>query len=314
MSSPLISVMIPSFNRMTLLKETLDSVMNAYQEWMEVVVVDDASDKEHPEQVIAGYGDNRIELMINEKNLGQINNLNRCIALARGEWIHLLHSDDIVLPDFYSAMRKAILQFPESGAIFCRHQCIDSEKQLIRISEKWLDRAGLIPDWQEKIAIRQCIQTPSIIVKKEVYMQSGGFNQDLSGCEDWEMWHRITQQHDVVFLPDILCQYRESLMSNSGDAYHSGRFISDLQTAIQLIYAQHGNYDWYKRSIVSYNKFIIDKFFEIQAKSEVTVSQLIRWWRVWKSSLFFTWKKVPAMIKLSGRVLFKHRSKMQSPE
>ncbi len=316
MSSPLISVMIPAYNRSQLLRQTLASVMQQCPDegWLEVCVVDDCSQHEPPDAIVESIPSPHLRLIKNSQNIGQIPNLNRCIELAKGEWVHLLHSDDVVLPGFYNAMREAISQFPEAGAIFCRHAFIEEDGTIRRLSEPWTKKPGIIPQWKEKIATFQCIQTPSIIVKRDVYSHLGHFRTDLQGCEDWEMWHRISQQYKVLFLPEVLCQYRESSLSNSGDAYLSGRYITDLQTAIQILYNQHRQPVWYTRSINVYGKFIIDKFFEIQANSSLPFFQLIRWWRIWMTSIFFSWKKVPAMFKLSARVLFGRKNQSLKPE
>ncbi|MCE2788870.1 MAG: glycosyltransferase [Saprospiraceae bacterium] len=301
---PLLSVMIPSHNRADYLRLTLESVMQQFPSdgWIEVVVVDDASKHELPDDIVALYPS--VSLVKNTHNLGQIANLNQCIDLAQGEWVHILHSDDIVLPGFYDAMHKAIRQYPEAGGFFCRHAIIDGTGNQKGLSELWRDTSGHIDNWLKKISIRQCIQTPSIVVQKAVYTQLGHFQSDLAGCEDWEMWHRISQYFPVIFIPEILCQYREFDHSNSGDAFRSGRYIFDLQKAIILLKKQHKREDWTQQSVSHYEKYILDTFFTLARNQHISMQQLMVWWKAWTTSIFFRWKKIPAMIKLSLWVLW----------
>src|SRR5207237_1950596 len=95
---PLWSVMIPTFNRMTYLRRTLESVLvqDPGREQMQIEVVDDCSTVDDPEPVVHTTTGDRVAVIRNSLNLGLMRNLNRCIERARGHLVHILHSDDYV--------------------------------------------------------------------------------------------------------------------------------------------------------------------------------------------------------------------------
>ncbi len=96
------------------------------------------------------------------------------------------------------------------------------------------DKPGVIKDFVTVIASNQIIQTPSIVVKREVYEKLGAFNKDLSWVEDWEMWIRIACNYNFYYEPKILASYRVHENSNTGDNVKSGRFIKDILKCIQV--------------------------------------------------------------------------------
>src|SRR5947207_16010963 len=93
---PLWSVMIPTFNRTTYLRRTLESVLaqDPGREQMQIEVVDDCSTADNPEPVVRAIADDRVEFSRNIKNLGLMSNINRCIERAREHLIHILHSNE----------------------------------------------------------------------------------------------------------------------------------------------------------------------------------------------------------------------------
>ena len=94
----MISVIIPTYNRASLLPRALDSVLRQTWEDLEVIVVDDASRDDTP-QVMAACTDPRVRYIRLEKNSGACVARNTGVAQARGEWIAFQDSDDLWLPE-----------------------------------------------------------------------------------------------------------------------------------------------------------------------------------------------------------------------
>ena len=256
--TPLISVMIPVFNRADLLADALESVMCQYDEkLLEVWVVDDCSTSDNPQESIARYPKHSIKFFRQPGNVGQVRNLNKCIELANGTLIHLLHCDDKVLPGFYHAIMEASARQPEAGAFFTCYNTINHDGVLLGVSEPLQQRSGYIQNWFEKIATSQLIQTPSIVVKKEVYGKLGGFNEMLTWTEDWEMWVRISKTYPVYYINQVLATYRKANNSNSDDSFKTGRFIWDLKNVIAENFKHHQSAEIRKKSMDFYSEYII---------------------------------------------------------
>ena len=207
---PYWSVMIPTYNpRADYLEQTLRSVLeqDPGPEQMQIEVIDDGSTDDLAAQTVRRVGGGRVSFHAEPQNLGLANAWNRCIERARGQWVHILHQDDIVLPGCYDRLRKGA-EDSHAGAIFCRHAIANSNGHWIRISELHRESAGLLDDWHAKITAQQLIQCAAIAVRRRVYEQLGGFLPQLHYVPDWEMWQRIASQFPFCFEPSILACYR----------------------------------------------------------------------------------------------------------
>src|SRR5438067_1708765 len=212
---PLWSLMIPTYNpRPDYLEQTLRSVLeqDPGPEQMQIEVIDDGSTDDLAAQTVRRVGGGRVSFHAERQNLGLANAWNRCIERARGDWVHILHQDDIVLPGFYDLLRKGAEE-SHAVAIFCRHAIANSNGHWIQLSELHGESTGLLDDWHAKITAQQLIQCAAIAVRRRVYEQLGGFLPQLHYVPDWEMWQRIASQFPVCFEPSILACYR--LHSNS---------------------------------------------------------------------------------------------------
>ncbi|NMG05952.1 family 2 glycosyl transferase [Brasilonema sp. UFV-L1] len=235
---PLWSVMIPTYNCANYLRETLASVLaqDPGSEVMQISVVDDHSTKDDPAAVVEELGRGRVDFYRQPQNVGYIKNFETCLQRSRGKLIHLLHGDDCVRDGFYQKLQRGFKENPEVGAAFCRQIHMDERGHWTHIS--WLEQpeSGILNNWLERIAVQQRIQTPSIVVRRDVYEQLGGFDRRFS-CwgEDWEMWTRIAAHYPVWYEAEPLALYRRSSTSLTGNSVRTGKNIQDLRKAVGVI-------------------------------------------------------------------------------
>ena len=119
------SVVIPVHNCADYLAQALPEVVAQLgdRDDAEIIVVDDNS-TDDPAAVIERLGRGRVQYRPNPGHLGAIGTFNRCLELATGDVVHLLHGDDAVLPGFYTAMEQALAD-PTPVAAVCRVRDID---------------------------------------------------------------------------------------------------------------------------------------------------------------------------------------------
>lgn len=241
---PLWSIMIPTYNCANYLRETLMSVLaqDLGPDVMQIEVVDDCSMKDDPQAIVEEVGKGRVSFYRQPQNVGHTRNFETCLQRSRGHLIHLLHGDDYIGEGFYQKMQTAFEKEPEIGAAFCRHIFIDEHSHWQSISSLEQLESGILPNWLEKIAVGQRIQTPSIVVRREVYEKLGGFDQRLSWCEDWEMWIRIANCYPVWYESSPLAFYRQHSNSNSGRYIKTGENVQDLYKALDIIYSYLSQY------------------------------------------------------------------------
>jgi hypothetical protein len=94
--------------------------------------------------------------------------------------------------------------------------------------------SGILSGWLEKIAVEQRIMTPSIVVRRDVYEELGGFDSRLVCSEDWEMWVRIAARYPVWYEPEPLAIYRMHSDSNTGRHVRTGEDMRYTRMAIEL--------------------------------------------------------------------------------
>ena len=217
---PMWSVLIPCYNCAQFLERALESVLmqDPGPERMEIIVIDDCSERDDPSAVVERLGKGRVRFIRQERNVGKVRNYESGLLVSRGHLIHQLHGDDLVLPGFYEAMEKAFETHPEAGAFFCEADYIDEEGWITGRTGAELEETGVIPHFLVRIASAQRIQTPSMVLRRVVYEALGGFDRRLDCCEDWEMWTRVATRFSIGFSRGAHAQYRIS----KGNSSHRG--------------------------------------------------------------------------------------------
>jgi len=236
-SRPFWSVMIPTYNCANFLVETLKSVLiqDPGVAEMQVEVVDDCSTKDDPEAVVREIGQGRVSFFRKPQNGGAIANFNTCIERAQGQWVHILHGDDSVLPGFYSQLREGIEKNSQIGAAITRCIYVDDNGNWRILSHLERDTPGIIPQFWQTLFLMNQIMTPCIVVKRSVYEHLGGFNTELIHAADWEMWRRISVHYPFWFEPLPLACYREHSGSHTTYLIRTGSNIIDIRKSIDTV-------------------------------------------------------------------------------
>ena len=234
---PLWSVMIPTYNCAKYLRETLASVLaqDPGPETMQIEVVDDCSTKDDPEAVVREMGTDRVVFHRQRANVGHTRNFETCLQRSRGYLIHLLHGDDAVRPGFYAKLGAVFADHPGIGAAFSRNVFIDESGNWTGVTPLELSASGVIEDLVERLAVRQRLQTPAMVVRREVYETLGAFDRRLSWTEDWEMWARIAANYPVWYEAEPLALYRMHSNSNTGRYMLTGENVEDMGRLFSIL-------------------------------------------------------------------------------
>jgi glycosyltransferase involved in cell wall biosynthesis len=126
---PVVSVVIPTFNRPLFLRSTLLSVVDQTFKNIEIIVQDNASD-EDPTPIVTALADPRVSIYRNATNIGQTANIVTACARATGDFIAILGDDDVWEADFLSTLLPPLERDPEIIVSFCSHGWIDVHGQL----------------------------------------------------------------------------------------------------------------------------------------------------------------------------------------
>jgi glycosyltransferase involved in cell wall biosynthesis len=235
-SPPLLSVIVPAFNRADLIAETLDSVLDQRGVGpYEVIVVDDGSTDATPE-VLARYGD-RI-LVLRQENSGVSAARNQAIAKAGGRLIALCDSDDLWLPDKLACQLAAFADHPAAGMVYGDFVCFETEGGKMRewrISQ--LNPSGYVLP----ALLHRCFVVPSTTMfTREAALAAGGFDTSSSHAEDYDFFLRLAARREVVFCGRICCRYRQhaSGLTRQRRRQYEG-FVRTLAGARRMIAEMH---------------------------------------------------------------------------
>lgn len=240
---PLWSVMIPTFNCASYLRQTLQSVLARAPgpDQMQIEVVDDVSTKDDPEAVVREVGQGRVLFHRKSQNGGAIANFNTCIERSRGQLVHILHGDDFVLPGFYEKIGAAAAARPDLAFFASRSFFVDEQGIISAVSERMpvLEVGGKAV---EDFYYGTPIQTPSAVVRRSFYEQHGGFILPLVHCADREMWSRAVGWGGGMSLPDVLCCYRVFAANDSGRLARTAENLRDIARLNGLLARRHAGF------------------------------------------------------------------------
>lgn len=235
---PFWSIMIPAYNpKPEYLNKVLRSVLTALPKGVDaqIEILDDAS----PNCDVAALlkkmaGITKVSVHRNTNNLGYIANWNACIERARGEWVHILHQDDYVLPGFYEKISAGLKLHPEAGAAFCRHNHVSAKDETTFTSALERAEPGILENWPDRLSSMQRMQFVSTVVRRSTFEKVGGFWSEARSAADWEMWMRIASAVPVFFHPEVLACFRIHNISESSRLLMSGENSTDTCRAIDL--------------------------------------------------------------------------------
>jgi|GEM_PF-543410 len=234
---PFWSVVIPVVNRPEFFPECLACVLSQWTgtEDMEIIVLDNGSSppqSEIPDRLGRGI----IRYCRLPETIPLQENWNTAISLCRGQWIHLLHNDDYVLPEFYARLKASLETCPDSvGAAFTAHHSITEDRQFLHEQDHGLGNyRGIVRGWIEEIGYVNSTSPPSMLIKRTAYEKLGGYRSDILFTCDWELYKRNASFYDWWYEPGILAHYRRQSNSVTVAENLTGRSGFDHLMAIEI--------------------------------------------------------------------------------
>jgi glycosyltransferase involved in cell wall biosynthesis len=189
---PVVSIILPVYNGAATIGRAIESVLaQDFSAW-ELLVIDDGS---HDATVacVSKYTDPRISLVSNGENLGIQKTLNKGLALAQGNYIARIDSDDIwTMPQKLSLQVEYMEQNPQCVLVGTFARVVDIHGALLytyRVPET--DTAI-----RSRILLKNCFVHPSVVFRKDAAHAVGGYSESVETrhLEDWDLWMRLGEQ------------------------------------------------------------------------------------------------------------------------
>jgi glycosyltransferase involved in cell wall biosynthesis len=189
MTPPTVSVIIPAYNTAPYIAETLASVFAQTVSDYEVIVINDGSpDTPELERALAPFR-SRIRYIVQE-NRGLSAARNAGIAVARGDLIALLDSDDIWEPE-YLAHQLAVLRAGELAVVYPNATIFGESRRAGRLFMDLHPSSGEVTF--ESLVTQKCNVMVSVLARRDVLVAAGLFDESLRSSEDFDMWLRVVQ-------------------------------------------------------------------------------------------------------------------------
>lgn len=213
-SFPSITIAIPTYKRADFLREAIDSAVNQIEYvCYDILVVDNNPEREcETEKIMIAYDNPIISYYKNAENIGMVGNWNRLFTLAKGEYVVMLHDDDLLMPTFLKDCMTAMKSLscvgmlkPKSISFYDGDKILN--KNIINPKEIKMRRLYDISNYYGFI-----MGAPSCcIFNKKYVLEFGGFNQEFYPTMDLYFASFFSTKHKVYILNKSLSLYRWSV-------------------------------------------------------------------------------------------------------
>ncbi|MDD4138029.1 MAG: glycosyltransferase [Methanoregula sp.] len=260
-NKPVVSVIIPVYNGQRYLAETIDSVIAQNMTDWEIIAVNDGSTDRSP-AILEEYTrkePGRIRF-VTVKNGGVSRARNAGVALARGTFIAFIDQDDLWAPE---KIGQQVAQFNNNeklGLSFTNESIIDETGTVVleNVLKLGPRQHGKI---FECLLFDNFIPISSVMVKKELFLNAGGFNPAFSLAEDYDFLLKIARVAPVDYINEPLLRYREH--GESGTHTRIDRITAEAREIIG--YWKQQDPGFFRKHYVKYQKFCL-KFKFLKCK------------------------------------------------
>jgi glycosyltransferase involved in cell wall biosynthesis len=213
---PRVSVIIPTYNRADLLGDAISSVLAQSYQDLEVIVADDGSTDETA-AVVARFGPSVHHLALPHRGQPAAPR-NSALAVASGEYIAFLDSDDLYLPHKLALQVPLLEANPEVGVVYSNGHFFVGNPELPTgyVQDGLPTPSGAIFD---DLLRGNFLSTPVVLIRHRILQRVGGYNDDpaLLLSEDYELWLRLAMHTQIAYVPGDVAAIRHHTQNISGD-------------------------------------------------------------------------------------------------
>ncbi len=203
---PLISVIMPVYNRKDVVMMAIDSVLNQTYDNFELIVVDDAS-TDGTTELLKTINHDKVKVIFHEKNKYASGARNTGLKHSNGEYIAYLDSDNILDERYLAATVGAFLELPDAGGIYSaqyRYETYDSKPFAIQFGSF---NKSLLHN-------HNFVDMNCFAHRRDVYEDIGGFDETLKGADDWELILKISNNYKIYSIPFLLSKCYLGVVDN----------------------------------------------------------------------------------------------------
>lgn len=234
---PKVSVIIPTYNRAHLIKQSVQSVLEQSYQDFEIIIVDDGSN-DGTDQVIRNLGKPEKIIYRYQENQGRSKARNNALQIATGQYITFLDSDDIYLLNKLQVQVEYLDSHPDICMVYASAICEDEFGNSLGF-QYHASAQGRI---YEQIAfyIPVTVILPTVMVRREIIEKVGNFDETLNRFEDTDYWRRISRLCLVGAIPQALCRIKTH-SGNSLSAQDPVILVDDVKKYVNKVLREDAN-------------------------------------------------------------------------
>lgn len=210
---PLLSICIPAYNRPEWLRRAIESIFltsEALQARVEIVVSDDSTIAECGQishQLLSDW-QGPWQYQVNSPSLGMAQNWNRCIQMAKGQYVLILHDDDYLENNAVANILETLQAHPQASAFLFGVNVVTAKEYMRKKQQfskmEYLDRKAAL---QQLLLNSSFVRFPGIVLQRDIFQQVGYFDETIGGIADIHLWIRIFNAFGVRCIPITTANY-----------------------------------------------------------------------------------------------------------
>ncbi len=226
MTNPKITVLMSVHKGEKYLREAVDSILNQTFKDFEFLIINDGS-TDRTAEILQSYHNSRIRIINNEKNMGLTKSLNKGLRLAKGEYIARMDADDISYPNRLEVQYEYMEKNPDVGIVGSWNDVIDNVGNR---TDFWKCNYSS-EDIYYILNFRNCLTHCSILFKKELVINNGGYNETIKNAQDYELWSRISKVTKIHQIQKVLVKWR--ITNNSISSKRRSSQTETVKTVVE---------------------------------------------------------------------------------
>ncbi|PCR90470.1 glycosyltransferase family 2 protein [Natrinema ejinorense] len=207
--SPIVSVVVGAYNEEETIADTIQSILGQTFSDFEILVVDDGS-TDDTQRIVRSFDDQRVNLIVNETNIGLPRSLNRGISQAKGTYIARIDADERSLPTRLERQVNVLEVREDVQVVGCWYQVIGRDGERIVDIEIPAERPFDIDDLLKE---GPGIAHGSVMMRKEAVDTVGKYREQFTLAQDYDLWFRMAEEFGPGFVhvvPEVLYERRLS--------------------------------------------------------------------------------------------------------
>ena len=238
MNTPLVSILIPTYNRPEYLRRAVESCLAQTYPNFEIVITDNSTNDDSA-KMLSKFTDPRIRYYKNEGNIGAVNSSNRAVELSQGKYVKFLMDDDLLKPRCLELMVGALGKNPSAALAMAPMDLIDEDDRRIypvfyvfrkmeyryryRVGDAFIDRTTILRDYLTRDY--PCCVPSGMMFRGDALRQAGPFDAKADFAGDLDMCMRIAPHFDAFYIDEVLSSWRYTTACHTASIHQTGLHI-----------------------------------------------------------------------------------------